>query len=180
MDEKAVDNTDWIDHLNHEYETLHTHKEDAFWASYMGLTEDPDQARQTLSQAEIHQNRWLQDPERLREVRRRIQEAGLDSREPANDQELGLWGWQHTLQAHAIESEEGRELSEKVIELETDLAGARAKMPLGYQLPNQELTRASSVELGTLLQSGSRARLRGKRSRVLVVLSPPCVEWHWP
>jgi hypothetical protein len=160
MDEHAVDNAEWIDQLNQEYETLHTQKEDAFWASYMGLTEDPDHARQELSQAEIRQNRWLQDPERLREVRRRIKAAGLDAREPSNDKELGLWGWQHTLQAHAIESEEGRSLSEKVIELETDLAGARAKMPLGYQLPNQELTRASSVELGTLLRSSPDENLR--------------------
>jgi hypothetical protein len=41
MDEHAVDNAEWIDQLNQEYETLHTQKEDAFWASYMGLTEDP-------------------------------------------------------------------------------------------------------------------------------------------
>ena len=106
MTETPQDTVDLIDQLNRDYETLHTEKEDAFWASYMGLSDNPDEARQTLSDAEIKQNRWLQDPDRLIEIRDRIEALGLDQREPANDAELSLWGWQHTLQAHAIESPE--------------------------------------------------------------------------
>ena len=169
MTETPQDTVDLIDQLNRDYETLHTEKEDAFWASYMGLSDNPDEARQTLSDAEIKQNRWLQDPDRLIEIRDRIEASGLDQREPANDAELSLWGWQHTLQAHAIESPEARALSEEVVELETALAGARAKMPLGYQLPDQAVTRASSVELGTMLRSDPdesrrRAAWQGLRS----------------
>ena len=171
MTETPQDTVDLIDQLNRDYETLHTEKEDAFWASYMGLSDNPDEARQTLSDAEIKQNRWLQDPDRLIEIRDRIEALGLDQREPANDAELSLWGWQHTLQAHAIESPEARALSEEVVELETALAGARAKMPLGYQLPDQAVTRASSVELGTMLRSDPdesrrRAAWQGRLLRV--------------
>ena len=49
----------------------------------MGLSDNPDEARQTLSDAEIKQNRWLQDPDRLIEIRDRIEALGLDQREPA-------------------------------------------------------------------------------------------------
>ena len=31
---------DLVDELNHEYERLHTAKEDAFWTAYMGLSGD--------------------------------------------------------------------------------------------------------------------------------------------
>ena len=68
MTETPQDTVDLIDQLNRDYETLHTEKEDAFWASYMGLSDNPDEARQTLSDAEIKQNRWLQDPDRLIEI----------------------------------------------------------------------------------------------------------------
>ena len=40
----------FLDHLNHEFERLHTAKEDAFWTAHMGLLADAAQA--TLNERE--------------------------------------------------------------------------------------------------------------------------------
>src|SRR5215831_689875 len=57
--------------LSDEYLALHTRKEDLFWEARMGLAADIDAAQERLSHAEIALNRFLQAPERLKQLRDR-------------------------------------------------------------------------------------------------------------
>ncbi|MHC4931218.1 MAG: hypothetical protein ACYTGV_03400, partial [Planctomycetota bacterium] len=138
---------DFASELNHEYERLHTSKEDAFWTAYMGLSEDADAARTDLDRKEIEVKRWLQDPGRLEAVR-----AQLALAEDENTT-IALKGWERTLEANVIESEEGQALFAEIVEDEGQLARARNAMNLGYRVEGEPFVEASSVRLGVMVGS---------------------------
>jgi len=150
--------TTWVDDLNHEYESLHVAKEDAFWSVYMGLSDDADADRAEFNKKEIALNRFLQDPARLAQVREelaRAKSAGADGETLAS-----LAGWEATFAAHVIDDPAARDLAEELIEMEGALARARGNMSLGYTPPGGEFTPASSVKLGAMLMAESDPALR--------------------
>jgi len=139
----------FVDELSHDYERLHTAKEDAFWAAYMGLRADADAARAELDRREVELKRWIQDPARLERAREELARAEGAG---ASDEDLtALRGWVRTLQANVIESPEASRLAERVIELEGKLARARGTMKLGYQVPGEAFTDASSVRIAVMI-----------------------------
>ncbi len=149
--------------LNHEYEALHTAKEDAFWTAYMGLAADADAARKDFQGKEIALQRFLQDPERLARTREECKRA------KAGDERVALEGWVRTFEANVIPTPEARALAEEIIGLEGELARARAKMKLGFAVPGRPFEECSSVKLGTMLVSESdearrKAAFEGLRS----------------
>lgn len=152
----ATDPRRLLDELNDGYVRLHTTKEDAFWSSYMGLEQDPDRARAELDRREIELQRFLRDPERLRQVRVALVADGA----LGADDRTALEGWRATFEAHAIDSAEARALAERIVETEGALARARGEMPLGYVDPEKGLVRASSVKLAVMLKTEQDPRLR--------------------
>jgi len=161
----ALSPTDLIDRLNAEYEALHTSKEDAFWASMMGLGDAPA-ARALRQETEVAWNRFLQDPSRLAAVEAALASLGDDAPE---DLTTTLGGWATTLRAHALASSEARALSEEIVQAEADLATARGAMNLGYEHPTKGFVESNSVALGVLVKNDPdegtrRAALYGLRS----------------
>lgn len=142
-----------LERLNTEYLHRHQAKEDLFWSSYMGLTETPDATRHALGESEVELNRWLQDPDRLKSVRAMNQSIQANLQPATAVQREALAGWERTLDAHAIESAEARALAEEIVYREAQLASARASMQLGYQLPGESLTQASSVALSGMVRA---------------------------
>tara|TARA_R110002096_G_scaffold408076_1_gene607111 strand:- start:29655 stop:31475 length:1821 start_codon:yes stop_codon:yes gene_type:complete len=141
--------------LSLEYETLHIAKENAFWTAKMGLDADVDAAGAAFDESEKTLGTWLQSPDRLSEVRDALATASTD------EERTALAGWLRTLEAHSIESAEGRALAAEIIDMEGALARKRESMKLGYVDPTTgEFVRASSVKLGTLLASGETSELR--------------------
>jgi hypothetical protein len=133
-----------IDDLNRQYADLHVAKEDAFWTSMMGLSDDATEGRRQRERTEIAWNRFLQDPERLATVRRAVE---------AGDDDEAMRGWLRTLQAHAIEGADERALAEGIVQDEGKLAGARGAMSLGFVDPEDGFVEASSVALGAMLKA---------------------------
>jgi hypothetical protein len=170
----ATAQTTLVERLNHDYERLHTAKEDAFWAAYMGLTSDPAAARAELDRREIALRRFLQDPERLAVVaaaRAAAEGQGSDRagapavqpRGAAADATLtSLRGWERTLAAHAIADGAARALGEAIVATEGALANARGAMALGYRDPGAggAFVPASSVRLGAMVLSEPDAARR--------------------
>ena len=115
-----IPSADFVRDLSHEYERLHTSKEDAFWTAYMGLSDDADAARSDLDRKEIELKRWLQDPGRLKSVREQLAQADDESTATV------LKGWERTLEANVIESEEGQALFAEIVEDEGQQALGRA------------------------------------------------------
>lgn len=151
-----------VDDLNDRYETLHVAKEDAFWASYMGLTGNADKARTELDTREVELQRFLRDPERLTAVRAALAAAKAPAGKEKPDPEdvVALEGWEKTLSAHAIDSAPARALAEEVVAAEGALARKRGGMKLGYEDPKKGFVQASSVKLGVMLRSEADAGLR--------------------
>lgn len=167
---------DFVDALNREYEQLHTAKEDAFWAAYMGLLPDAAAARADLDRKEIAVKRFLQDPGRLASVREMLERLG-GGRERAGDEALvALRGWEATFAAHAIADPQARALGEQIVAAEGELANARGAQKLGYREPAAAagaagaagasgakpgaFVPASSVRLGAMLLSEPDAARR--------------------
>jgi Peptidase family M3 len=153
--------------------TLHSRKEDLFWAAKMGLSGAAAQAQAELAAAEIELNRFLQDPSRLRRLRELAGSAGAA---PSPLEQRILSGWIALFEAHAIDSEEGRALSEEIVDLEQRLQTQRATMQLGYTDPHTgRFERASSVKLALMARTDPdearrRAAFEGLRSIETFVL----------
>lgn len=160
-----------LDELKDRFTELHRTKEDLFWATKMGLAEDPARARREMAAAEIAYNQFLQDPERLRDLRRRVADPAL----PESQRRL-LEGWIATFAAHTIEDPEARKLSEAIVEREGELERRRQDMRLGYVDPaTGQFVPASSVQLALMLRSDPdearrRAAHEGLRSIEAFVL----------
>ncbi|MCH8923754.1 MAG: peptidase M3 [Planctomycetes bacterium] len=142
--------------LNRQYERLHTAKEDAYWAAYMGLTDDADAAQKQLDDLDIELKRWMQDPERLAAAR-----SALAADKSGDAEELtALGGWVATLEANVIDNAEARTLSEETVAAEGELALSRGGMKLGYESPRNGFVSANSVKLGAMLRSEKDPALR--------------------
>ena len=157
---------DFVHDLNHAYERLHTRKEDAFWAAYMGNTDDPAAARAELDAREIELNAFLRDPARLAAVREAIEraEATLDGDDadaiPSAEEFTALNGWLATFEAHVIDSAEARALADRIVEAEGALAQERAKLQLSHVDEHGARVEAGSIKLGTLLGSSPHENVR--------------------
>jgi len=156
----------FVHDLNHEYERVHTAKEDAFWTSYMGNADDAAAARAELARREVDLQGFLGDPARLAAVRAAIAyaeallDAPADVARPHEDDLTALNGWLATFEAHALESDAARALQERIVSAEADLAGARAKLQLTARDAAGNVAPASTVRLGVLLASDSDESVR--------------------
>lgn len=158
-----------VDTLNHEYERLHTAKEDAFWTAYMGLAGDPASARTDLDGKEIALRRFLQDPARLAGVRELLDRLGGGQQRAGDEALVALRGWEATFAAHTIDDPQARALGESIVAAEGELANARGALQLGYREPGAgaggggkpgAFVPASSVRLGAMLLSEPDAARR--------------------
>ena len=129
-----------LDDLNHRYLSLHTDKEDAFWAAKMGLQGGDEHKAE---EAEIRLKEFTTDGSWIAKLREALTQHGLGEQE-----RIGLQGWLRYFEVNAVESEEARKAMNKILGMEADLANARTKMGLGYKDPKSgEFSRASSVKL---------------------------------
>lgn len=153
----------YLTDLNHEYVALHTTKEDAFWAAYMGLTSDPVAARADLAEKEIALQRFLQDPARLAEARDQLKRgeaclhAAVTAECPTQEEIVALKGWLLTFESNVIDSAAARALAEEIIADEGALANVRGAMKLGYQVPGGDFVEGSSNVLATMLRTNPDA-----------------------
>lgn len=156
----------YVDVLNHDYERVHTAKEDAFWTAYMGLADDATAARADLVKKEQELKGFLSDPARLARTREELarvdkaQHDGVGEDRPTAADVVALRGWVRTFEAHAIESKEARGLSEFLVEMEGGLARERAKLELGYHDDSGTFQRGSSVKLANLVANDPSERVR--------------------
>jgi len=157
--------------LKETFTQLHLQKEECFWASKMGLTENVSQMNEKLTQAEIAVNRFLQDPERLKTLRE------LES-EPATEQEKKiLKGWIDFFAVNVIEDPKAKALSEELVSLETKLQEKRGQMNLGFVNPaTGKFEKASSIRLSLLVRTHEDEAVRKAAFEGLSQIEPFVLE----
>ena len=154
---------DFVRGLDAEYERLHTQKEDAFWAAYMGNADDPIAARAQLDAREIELNAFLRDPQRLESVRRmlpRAQAAAAEVEGARRADLVALRGWAATFEAHVIDSAEARALADEIVAAEGALANERGRLQLTCLDETGAHVPASSIKVGTLLGTSPSEAVR--------------------
>ena len=122
---------DQLQALTEEFLRVHTKKEDLFWETKMGLSDDALVSQKKLSAAEIEAQRFMQNPQMLEHLRELRATFNSSQGEDSN----ALDGWIRFFSANAIEDRRAQELSAEIIELEGQLQAARNAMELGYHDP---------------------------------------------
>ena len=134
-----------LDDLADEYLELHQRKENLFWATKMGLSDDHD----GFQRAEVAWRQFLGDVNRLSRLRDLRERADVDQRQIAI-----IDGWIEMLKRNAIEDPDQQVMLKELIGLEGDLEKRRREMELGYVDPVKgEPVRATSVVLGNMVRS---------------------------
>lgn len=144
-----------ISDLNERYLALHRKKEDLFWTTKMGLSDDPETEQKRLDSAEVELQRFTQDSAPLEKLR------SLRTTDLPKDELVALDGWIRFFEAHVIEEETTRALAEEIVEREGALQTARGGMPLGYRNPSDHsFVPATSTLLSNMLRVEADEELR--------------------
>ena len=108
----------FFDALNHDYAAVHKAKEDLFWATYMGMSDD----HAGFARAEGAFKDFVSDPQKLKATRDHVSRLSALRPDPERDALLhGLTGWAALFDANVIENEEGRLLMHEIVQAEAAL-----------------------------------------------------------
>ena len=135
----------YLDALDERYASLHTAKEDAFWAAKMGLNADAQQAQSELDARDLALQQFLQASDQLTRLRELCAQD--------DEQRLRIEGWLRTFAAHTIDSARGAVLAEELGGDEGRLQVARGEMKLGFEDARHGFVPASSIALSHMLQN---------------------------
>lgn len=105
----------FFDALNRDYLQVHKAKEDLFWSTYMGTSED----HAGFAAAEARYKDFIADPAKLEATRTHL--AALEGAAGADALRHGLRGWLALFEAHIIDKPEARALMRELIAAEAAL-----------------------------------------------------------
>jgi hypothetical protein len=104
--------------LNQEYLAVHKTKEDLFWTTYMGTSDD----HEGFARAETAYKEFVADPARLADTRTHL--AAVRAAPPGQERDAllhGLMGWLAVFEANIVESPAGRGLMREIVDAEAAL-----------------------------------------------------------
>lgn len=112
---------EYFSELNRDYLAVHRRKEDLFWSTYMGISEDHD----GFTAAEQAYKHFCANPERLPQLRHALELAAGDA-----ELEAGLRGWIAFFECNVIENPQAVQLMEALVAAESALFTARRQLAL--------------------------------------------------
>ncbi|WP_434362767.1 M3 family metallopeptidase [Parasalinivibrio latis] len=149
--------TQFLNELNASYLAIHRTKEDLFWDTYMGTSDDHAGAAEA-------QTRWtdfLSDASRIAEIKAQIEAAGSISDADVKQATLtGLKGWLATFEAHAIEAEEARRLKAELIKFEAALFEKKQNHVMTFVDEHGETVEGSLPVLGAAIRTNDQEAVR--------------------
>ncbi|WP_028865416.1 M3 family metallopeptidase [Psychromonas aquimarina] len=147
--------------LNDDYLQLHRRKEDLFWSTYMGTSED----HSGFAEAEASLNAFIADPARITEIRKQLQFL-----EDNEELKQGLKGWLDFFKANAIESEQGRVQMAELIRAESELFARRQNYLMYFNNVQGEREQASLTVLGANIRTSDNENVRSSAHQALLDL----------
>ena len=159
--------------LNADYLSLAEPKEDLFWTTFMGTSDDHD----ARSAAEKSYNHFISNPARIAELKAQIAAAEKDDSSAENTALLhGLNGWLNFFRVNAIEDPAARDMEGDIIQDDADLFEKRKQLNLYYTDKQGEQVEASTVVLSTNLLSEDDEAVRKSSHEGLLQLERWVVE----
>ncbi|MGF1755066.1 M3 family metallopeptidase [Vibrio makurazakiensis] len=149
--------TTFLNQLNQRYLSIHRNKEDFFWETYMGISEDHEGS----TQAQTQWNDFLSASSQIKEIKAQLEHAtsilDADEREKTI---TGLTGWLATFQAHAIESEHSQQLKADLIKFEAKLFEMKQNHVMTYVDENGQQVEGSLPVLGAAVRTNENESVR--------------------
>ncbi|MGR5145025.1 M3 family metallopeptidase [Photobacterium alginatilyticum] len=157
----------YLDSLNQRYLSLHRAKEDFFWETYMGTSDDHEGS----ARAETQWAAFLSTPTQIIELKEQI--AAVESLADSDEKTqtlVGLKGWLSMFQAHALESEQAQALKAKLIKFEADLFEKKQNHVMNYVDENGNQAEGSLPVLAANIRTSSDEEVRRSSHQALLDL----------
>lgn len=159
--------TNYLNQLNHKYLATHKTKEDFFWDTYMGISDDLDGS--TLAQTQWTE--FLSSAEQIKAIEAQL--STIDQIQDPQEKEstlTGLNGWLATFKSHAIESQDSQALKADLIKFEGELFEKKQNHVMTYVNEAGQETEGSLPVLGSAVRSNSSEQVRRSAHQALLGL----------
>lgn len=159
--------TDYLNQLNHDYLKVHRVKEDLFWDTYMGISDDNEGS----TQAQTNWTSFLSDPKRIEAIKAQLFAAKSIKEENEKLSTIkGLTGWLAMFEAHAISSPKAQLLKSRLIQEEAKLFEKKQQHVMAYQDENGHSIEASLVSIRSVIQTNDIEATRKSAHQALLDL----------
>ncbi len=157
----------FLNDLNQSYLSVHRKKEDFFWQTYMGISDD----HQGSTEAETNWTNFLSDSTFIEQIRKQLQQAELqpDSKDKQSTI-IGLNGWLATFQAHALESDEAKQLKAELIQFEAELFEKKQNHVMTYIDEAGNSAEGSLPVMGANIRASANENTRNSSHQALLDL----------
>ncbi len=157
----------FFDQLNADYLVVHRAKEDLFWTTYMGTSEDhPGFAR-----AEQAYKEFISSPDRLAAVEAHLAEVEAAPASAERDRlRRGLAGWRALFACHAVTDETARALGHELIEAESALFAQLQKRTMTHQVEGGRREDATLSSLATNMRTNPDPDARASSHQAMLEL----------
>ncbi|KAB2826193.1 M3 family metallopeptidase [Aliivibrio finisterrensis] len=144
--------TAYLNDLNQRYLSIHRTKENFFWDTYMGLSDD----HQGSTEAETAWTNFLSNAKQIALIKEQLSLAEniVDSIEKEQTL-IGLQGWLATFEAHAIDSEQAQTLKSELIKFEAGLFEKKQKHTMTYVNEEGKTVEGSLPVLASVVRTSS-------------------------
>ncbi|OLQ89050.1 peptidase M3 [Vibrio ponticus] len=159
--------TQFLNQLNRQYLAIHRCKEDFFWETYMGISDD----HQGAAQAQTEWTQFLGNADNLRQVKHYLEMSS----EITDEQERqatthALNGWLAVFNSHGIEDQQTAQQQAELIQFESELFKAKQNHPMLYINDKGEQVEGSLPVLSSAIRTSDNPVTRQSAHQALLDL----------
>ena len=159
--------TQFLNDLNTRYLVIHRTKEDWFWDTYMGISDDHPAA----AKAQTQWSQFLSSADNLKQVKQQLELVeNITDQEEKRATQHGLNGWLAVFESHAIENPETAEQQAALIKFEAELFKAKQNHPLYYTNEDGEHVEGSLPVLASAVRTSSNKAVRQSAHQAFIDL----------
>lgn len=157
----------YLNELNHDYLAAHRLKEDLYWTTHMGTSND----HSASAEAEKSWLNFISDRSRLEQIRTLIDELKSQPASPERDATItGLTGWLALFKANVLESDEAIALKDQLIKAESQLFEKRQAYSMSFINEQGEPEEGTTPVLSANIASHVNEQVRQSSHKALLDL----------
>ncbi|USD34943.1 MULTISPECIES: M3 family metallopeptidase [Vibrio] len=159
--------TQYLKDLNQRYLDVHRTKEDLFWDTYMGISNEHDR----FATAQTAWTHFLSNADQISDIEQQLSTLNeIADLEERKQTQIGLEGWLATFRSHAIEGDKAQALKTELIAFETELFEKKQNHALVYVNEGGEQVDASLPALRSTIMANDNEAVRQSAHQALLDL----------